>query len=201
MVGPADKVARVAAQRFLAGEAATIRDAIEQARTESGETVSPSVVTVRRHLEGLRQASLGMEAWHSQRLLRLDAIEELLQTIAYLAPECTCYVTGRAAEGHVDDTGAAIIRVVGAASPPQLMDDLESHGVPPFDVANRATQIGSIAVAHVDDDPLHADLLLLPDRAESHAAASLVDGRAVALVDEVGFARLVEELRSSPIAG
>jgi len=201
MVGPADKVARVAAQRFLAGEAATIRDAIEQARTESGETVSPSVVTVRRHLEGLRQASLGMEAWHSQRLLRLDAIEELLQTIAYLAPECTCYVTGRAAEGHVDDTGAAIIRVVGAASPPQLMDDLESHGVPPFDVANRATQIGSIAVAHVDDDPLHADLLLLPDRAESHAAASLVDGRAVALVDEVGFARLFEELRSSPIAG
>ncbi len=201
MVGPADKVARVAAQRFLAGEAATIRDAIEQARTESGETVSPSVVTVRRHLEGLRQASLGMEAWHSQRLLRLDAIEELLQTIAYLAPECTCYVTGRAAEGHVDDTGAAIIRVVGAASPPQLMDDLESHGVPPFDVANRATQIGSIAVAHVDDDPLHADLLLLPDRAESHAAASLVDGRAVALVDEVGFARLIEELRSSPIAG
>jgi len=201
MVGPADKVARVAAQRFLAGEAATIRDAIEQARTESGETVSPSVVTVRRHLDGLRQASLGMEAWHSQRLLRLDAIEELLQTIAYLAPECTCYVTGRAAEGHVDDTGAAIIRVVGAASPPQLMDDLESHGVPPFDVANRATQIGSIAVAHVDDDPLHADLLLLPDRAESHAAASLVDGRAVALVDEVGFARLIEELRSSPIAG
>ena len=201
MVGPADKVARVAAQRFLAGEAATIRDAIEQARTESGETVSPSVVTVRRHLEGLRQASLGMEAWHSQRLLRLDAIEELLQTIAYLAPECTCYVTGRAAEGHVDDTGAAIIRVVGAASPPQLMDALESHGVPPFDVANRATQIGSIAVAHVDDDPLHADLLLLPDRAESHAAASLVDGRAVALVDEVGFARLIEELRSSPIAG
>jgi len=201
MVGPADKVARVAAQRFLAGEAATIRDAIEQARTESGETVSPSVVTVRRHLEGLRQASLGMEAWHSQRLLRLDAIEELLQTIAYLAPECTCYVTGRAAEGHVDDTGAAIIRVVGAASPPQLMDDLESHGVPPFDVANRATHIGSIAVAHVDDDPLHADLLLLPDRAESHAAASLVDGRAVALVDEVGFARLIEELRSSPIAG
>ncbi len=201
MVGPADKVARVAAQRFLAGEAATIRDAIEQARTESGETVSPSMATVRRHLEGLRQVSLGMDAWYQQRLSRLDAIDELLQTVAYLASECTCYVTGRAAEGHVDDTGAAIIRIVGADSPPQLMDDLETHGVPPFDVANRATRIGSIAVAHVDDEALHADLLMLPDRPESHIAASLVDGRAVAMVDEVGFARLVQDIRSTSIAG
>ncbi|MDP7071178.1 MAG: hypothetical protein QF561_07500 [Phycisphaerales bacterium] len=197
MVGPADKVARAAAQRFLAGEAVSIRDAVDQARAESGETVSPSVATVRRHLEGLRQASMGMEAWRAQRLSRLDALEELLQTIAYLAPECTCYVTGRAAEGHVDDTGAAIIRVVGADSGPQLMDDLEAHDVPPFDVENRATRIGSIAVAHVNDEALHADLLLLPDRPEAHAAASLVDGRAVAIVDEVAFARLVEDIRSN----
>ncbi|MCH2140704.1 MAG: hypothetical protein MK100_06670, partial [Phycisphaerales bacterium] len=121
-----------AAQLLHAGKARNIGEAIVQARSLLDELASPSFATVRKHLEAISQASIGMAAWHNDRLRRLEALEELLQTIVYLAGDCTIYVTGRSAEGHIDQTDSASIRVVGVDSPPLLMDDLEAHGLPPI---------------------------------------------------------------------
>jgi len=180
---------------MFSGEARGMTEAIELARAETGESAAPSIATVRRHLEALRQASLGLSQWAAARLNRLEALEELLQTIAYVAPECTIYVTGRAAEGHVDDTGPANVRVVGASAPPLLMDDLEAHGVPAMGVTNTQTPYGGMACAEVDGPQQRCRLLFLPDQPWAHDASSVADGRPIAKLDLEGFARLIGQAR------
>ena len=197
MSKPTDLVAKVAAERFHTRAAATLHEAIAQACSEAGAHVLPSLRAVRRHLEAIEQADVGVQAWQEARMRRLEAIDELLQTIAYVAAECTCYVTGRAGQGHVDDTGPAIVRVVGAASAPQVLDALESHGLPPMEVSSLATRMGSLAVAHIIDGLLHVDLLFLPDQLASHEPFSIVDGEAVPMVDIVNFSRLIQALRAA----
>ena len=96
---PMDLVAKAAAERFYARAAATLHEAITQACSEAGAHVQPSLRAVRRHLEAIEQADVGVRAWQEARMQRLEAIDELLQTIAYVADECTCYVTGRAGQG------------------------------------------------------------------------------------------------------
>ena len=197
MVGPTDNLARAAAGLIHAGRTTSIVDAIDMARAESEHTTSPSVATVRKHLESLQQASMGMQAWHAARVRRLELIEELLQTLAYLAPDCSLYVTGRAAEGHVDGTAAATIRVVGVEQAPALMDDLESHGTVPVQVSSLQTSMGSMAVAHIQDSLLDVDLLFLPDQADSHAARRVTDDRPVAIVGLQAFSELLAACRSA----
>ncbi len=197
MAGPADSVAIEAANRLHAGEAGNIGEAIAQAQAACQTAAWPSGATVRRHLEALRQADQGMHIWARERLARLEALEELLQTITYVAPDVTLYVTGRAAEGHVDDTGPSSVRVVGAVSPPAIMDDLEAHGVPPMEVAAVSTPMGSLTSAHVQDGHLDAVLLFLPDVPEAHLPRHVVHHRPVAAVDIDAFAELVRVSRSA----
>ena len=195
MVGPTDKVAKVAAELFHGGDAATLRHAVDIARVRCGGGVAPAMATVRRHLEVLRQSSVGVGAWAMSRLDRLEAIWELLQTLAFLEPDSQCYVVGRAAEGFVDDTGPAHLRLVGGRPPALVVDGLETQGFPPCEVSSVSTQLGSVAVAHLDDGVLQVDLMLLPDRPAAHAALNVVDDRPVALVDEVGLAQLIRKAR------
>lgn len=194
MVGPTDKVAQLAAAVFHAGEAASIAEAVEWALIELGAAAAPSFVTVRRHLESLRQESLGLGQWRAERIERLAAIEELLQTLEYIEPDSVCYVAGRAAEGYVDDTGPAHIRVVGGQAAAIIADDLEQQGFPPCTVSSLATGMGSIAVIHLNDGPLHVAMSILPEKQESHQPRSVVDGRPIALVDEVGFRQLLDAM-------
>ena len=194
---PTDLVAKIAAERFHSRVAATLDEAIGQACSETGAHALPSLRAVRRHLEAIEQAEVGVQAWRDARVRRLEAIDELLQTITYVASECTCYVTGRAGEGHVDDTGPAIVRVVGAASAPKVLDALESHGLSPMEVSSLATRMGSLAVAHIIDGSLHVDLLFLPDQPASHEPSSIVDGEAVSMVDIGSFSLLIQALRAA----
>lgn len=196
MVGPTDNMAQMAAAVFHAGGVASLAEAIELARVEMGGGAAPSLAIVRRHLESIRQASLGLGRWRARRIARLCAIEELLQTLEYIEPDSVCYVVGRAAEGHVDDTGPAYLRVVGGRAAPIIVDDLEQQGFPPCDVSSLSTRMGSVAVIHLSDGPLHVAMLILPEKQHSHQPASVVDGRPVALVDEVGFQRLLDAMKA-----
>ena len=198
MVGPTDKVAQVAAAVFHAGDAASLAEAVEWARVELGGGSAPSLATVRRHLETLRQESIGLEQWRAERIERLAAIEELLQTLAYIEPDSVCYVVGRAAEGYVDATGPAHLRVVGSRVAALVADDLEQQGFPPCEVSSLATCMGSIGVIHLNDGPLRVALAILPEKQKSHQPRSVVDGRSVALVDEVGFRQLLEAMSVDP---
>ena len=194
MVGPTDNVARRAAEMFHAGEARPLSAAVDAAQAELGGGAVPSMATVRRHLEALRQASIGFDQWARDRARRLTAIDELLQTLAYVEPNAVCYVSGRAAEGLVDDTGPAKVRVVGDVPAPIVLDELEAQGFPPFEVSSQRSALGSVPVAHVEDRWLSVDLLFLPNHALAHEARSVVDGRPIAMVDEVGFQELLESL-------
>jgi hypothetical protein len=197
MVGPTDNVAMTAAQLLHAGKARNIGEAIVQARGLLDELASPSFATVRKHLEAISQASIGMAAWQDDRLRRLEALEELLQTIAYLAGDCTIYVTGRSAEGRIDQTDSASIRVVGVDSPSMLMDALEAHGFPPMEVSSLATLLGSMTVAQVQDGMLDARLLFLPDVPAAHLAKRIADDRPVAIVGLEAFSEHIENFRST----
>jgi hypothetical protein len=53
-------------------------------------------------------------------------------------------------------------------------------------------------VIHLNDGPLHVALAILPVKQESHQPRSVVDGRSVALVDEVGFRQLLESMSTDP---
>ncbi|HCA39867.1 MAG TPA: hypothetical protein DEO92_09355 [Phycisphaerales bacterium] len=195
MTGPTDKVAKLAAAIFHRADMTSLRRAIEEARVACGGGPLPSMATVRRHLEALRQSSIGMDEWVASRLGRLEAIDELLQTVAFIGPDSVCYVVGRAAEGHVDDTGPAHLRLVGSRESAMVIDDLESQGFSPCEVSSVTTRLGSVAVVHLDDGDLRVDLMLLPDVPAAHAAINLVNGRPVALEDEVGFAKLIQKAR------
>ncbi|MDP6312598.1 MAG: hypothetical protein QF781_10660, partial [Phycisphaerales bacterium] len=96
-----------------------------------GSGAIPSMATVQKHLEAVRQSTAGMGAWDAVRLQQLDVIAELLQTLTFIEPEAACYVTGRAAEGFVDDTAPAHLRLVGGRGPALVADDLETQGFPP----------------------------------------------------------------------
>ena len=197
MIEPTDNLARAAAELIYSGQTRSIADAIAQVRAAGDHMASPSVTSVRRHLESLQQTAMGMQAWHDQQVRRLELIEELLQTLAYLAPDCSLYVTGRAAEGHVDGTAAATIRVVGVEHAPALMDDLESHGTVPMQVSSLQTSMGSMAVAHLQDALLDVDLIFLPDKPTSHTARRVTDDRPVPLVDMKAFSAMVASCRSA----
>jgi len=195
MVGPTDKVAKVAAALFHAGDAASLRVAIEIARMRSGGGDGPSMSNVRRHLEALEQSTSGEVSWALARLKRLDAVVELVRTLAFLEPNGVCYVVGRAAEGFVDDTAPAHVRLVGGHAAAVVVDALESHGFPPCEVSSLSTRLGSVAVAHLDAGAAQVDLMMLASTPVAHAAVNVVDGRPVALVDEAGFAKLIDEAR------
>jgi hypothetical protein len=193
MAGQADKVAKLAAALFHGGNASSLSRAVEVARDQCGG-VSPSMATVRRHLEALEQSEMGMATWGRARRDQRDAIVELLHTIAFIEADSVCYVVGRAAEGYVDECEPVRIRVVGGHVAAIVADHLEQQGFPPCEVSSLPTVVGTIAVVHLVDGPLRADLLVLPDTPAAHAPQSLVDGRQIALVDEAGFRQLLEGL-------
>ena len=195
-----DHVARVAAFQLISGDAQTVREAIEQAqiRTQSGRL--PSHSSVRKHHEFMQQEAMGLKEWHKRRLNRLEALETVLQTILYAVPEARVFVTGRAAEGHVDQTGPASIRVLCDEPMDVIIDVLESHGLGPMEVSSVRTQFGRCGTAMHHEESLWIRLIFLPNRSESQLKFNVIDGSAVSVVDVLGFTALVEQARIQAVA-
>ncbi|MCH2136762.1 MAG: hypothetical protein MK101_09295 [Phycisphaerales bacterium] len=186
-----DERARAAADSLRSGAASTIEEAI--ALLPPGPP--PPAGLIRRHLEAMDQASKGLGDWWRERLEALEALTQLLDTIAFLLPESTILLTGRTAQGHVDGLSAARVRVIGVEAP-HLVDALEQHGFRPPDVSAQRTSLGSMPVVHLFDHLGHqVDCLVLPDVPQAHDGVNLVDGGRVSVLAMERFEAIVEAAR------
>lgn len=186
-----DTRAQHAARLVFDGAAADI----DAALATLGEGVKPSRSRVRRHLQAMQQAASGLGQWWRDRLEALEAVVELVETVQYVAPQCTVLLTGRTAQGHVDSSAAASARVIGVTAP-MLADALEQHGLRPPGVVSLSTSLGSMPLVQVVDRRGHAvDLLVLPDTPAAHEAVNLVDGARVSVLRLERFREIVVAAR------
>jgi len=188
-----DLRAASAARAVLDGAAVDVDAAIAQL----GDGPRPSTARVRRHLEAMRQADFGLGAWWRERLAALEAVVELVRTIQFVAPGATVLLTGRTAQGHVDDLGPATARVLGVDAP-ALLDALEAHGLQPPEVSSLTTVLGAMPVAHVQTSATgQLNLLILPDVPEARAKHRLTDETPVSVLDVERFCAIVDAARES----
>lgn len=190
-----DKVARLAAAIFHAGGAASLHEALAAASGRCGGGRTPSMVRVRRHLEAIEQSEGGASQWDAIRQARLEAIDELVETLAFIDPAGMCYVAGRAAKGHVDGTAPSHIRFIGACDAASIADRLEDQGYPPCPVSALATKLGSLAVVHIEDESLRAEVLLLPRVPAAFASRNLVSGEPTALLEASAYRALIAAIQ------
>ncbi len=183
--------AALAAKAVLDGTAADVGAAI----AALGPGPMPSGRQVRRHLEAMQQQSLGLGGWWRARLRALEAVVELVDTIAYAAPDATVLLTGRTAQGHVDDLGEATARVIGVDAP-ALIDALEDASITPPDVSSLKTALGTMPVAHVETGTIAMALLVLPDVPEAHVRRRLTDDTPLSVLDVEGFRSIVDAARA-----
>lgn len=189
-----DITARDAAALLASGDAESMAEAIAQACGASDAPPTPSLV--RRHLESLQQTSLGMDGWRRMRLSRLEALLEFMDTVAFVAPGSRCMVSGRAAQGHIDDTSPARVRVI-SVDAPRLLDALEDHDLVPDHIGTLSTSIGQVAQARFSGTDLLVEIMVLPDVPDASGTVNLVDGRPVTTCDLDGFRTLVEVARDA----
>ena len=187
-----DITAQAAATLLASGDAESMAEAIARASAEGD--APPARSLVRRHLESLRQASLGMTGWRRLRLARLEALLEFADTVAFVMPEATCVISGRAAEGHVDETSPARMRVIGVAAPP-LFDALEVHDLFGDHIGTVTTALGSVAAARFSDADLLVEIMILPEAPEAYTPRNLIDARPVATGTRDAFRTFVEGAR------
>jgi hypothetical protein len=167
-------------------------DCIDEAIGRLPQGQRPSVPRVRRHLHAMQQAERGLGEWWRQRLAALQGVVELIQTVRYVSPEAIVLLSGRTAQGHVDDTAPATARVIGVKAP-VLIDALEAHGLRPPEVSSCATVLGSMPVAHIVDRNQRAvDLLILPNVPRVHEQRNLINDTPVSLLTLEGFIQIVE---------
>ena len=186
-----DLRAASAARAVLDGAAVDVAAAIAQL----GDGPRPGTARVRRHLEAMRQADLGLGQWWRERLDAIEAVVELVETVLYVAPRCTVLLTGRTAQGHVELSTPASARVIGVSAP-VLADALEQHGLEPPEVTSLSTSLGSLPLVHLVDHHRRAiDLLVLPDTPTARDGVNLVDGARVSVLDMDRFREIVDAAR------
>lgn len=194
-----DRIAYHAALHLHEGRTGTVRDAILMARDELRvrEGTSPGSGQVRRHLAALRMQAGGFDSYQHGRLRVLEAIDELIERLAWAFPELDVRLTGRLALGQLDGAGALYVRVHVQADVPTLLEHLQEQEGDEFDVATLETSEGRMSTISWLEGEHRIVLVRCPHRRQVSSEANLVTGRPVALLDHEGLQEALGDLRSS----
>ncbi len=191
---PADRVAREAARRLLEGRAPDEEAAIDDAQRSLGlRDAWPSRLRVHRHMEGMEQQAIGLDAWRAARDARLAALEELLTLLEEHAIGDPVLVVGRAARGHLTGTAAIRLRIYTERPIGEIAAALEDAGIEDVGFETDDTGHGRFDALRFVDEAGEVLLVRLPPTTWGRRHRNLYHDEPVPVLDLAGLRRRLAE--------
>ncbi len=186
-----DQIARRAAEMLRDGLAGSIRDAIRQARREPGGAHGdpPSLEQVRRHVDAMAMARIGLEAWEADRQLRLQEVDQFLATLEFHLDGIELRIAGRAARGEIDDGARIYIRAWMDEDLDSVVRVLETADIGAVEVGSRkvdptvASGLRRLTTILVKGEQVEFLISLCPVRTIVVEARNLITGSDIHLAD------------------
>ncbi len=186
-----DQMARRAAEMLRDGLADSIRGAISQARREpgGGDGDPPSIEQVRRHVEAMEMARLGMESWEDNRRARIEEVDQFLATLEFYLPDVELRIAGRAARGDIDEGGRIHVRVWIEGKSDSIMPIIEAADLGPVEFGSRkvdpavASGIRRLTTLLIPGEHVEFMVSLCPVKEIATVARNLVTGSDIPLAD------------------
>lgn len=198
-----ERLARRAAEMLRDGMAGSIPEAIGQARREpgGGSCPPPSIEQVRRHVDAMEMARLGLEAWAGNRRARLEEVDQFLATLEFYLDGVEMRIAGKCASGHIDEGSRVHIRAWVDGELDSVVKILDVDGMGPLEVGSQrvdpAVALGLRRLSTLLVKGEHVDFVisLCPVRDIVTIGRNLVTGSDIPLAD-IGQMRAMLE-RSS----
>ncbi|MCH2152543.1 MAG: hypothetical protein MK089_04305 [Phycisphaerales bacterium] len=197
MMNPNDILARQAAALLRDGRAATITEAIKQARSspDSPPDARTGPAQVRRHLEAMSMAREGWAEWHLQKQSRLEEVEQFLALLEHLFDQFEVRIAGRAARGEVDPGDRVHLRLWVDQDLSEVMEALEVAGVPEHGSrsvrAEAACGVTRLATLNYPGETIEIVVTLCPQREIATSTLNLTTGATVSTATPAAFRRLL----------
>ncbi|MBG83247.1 MAG: hypothetical protein CMJ40_01730 [Phycisphaerae bacterium] len=184
-----DQIARRAAELLRDGLVGSIGDAIRQARKEpdGANGDPPSFQQVRRHVDAMEMARLGMEGWEANRLTRLEEVDQFLATLEFHLDGIEMRIAGRAARGEIDEGDRVHVRAWIDDELDSAVRILETVDVGPIEVGSRvvdptvASGLRRLSTILIRGERIEFLISLCPVRAIVTTARNLVTGSDIQL--------------------
>ena len=198
-----EHLARRAAEMLRDGMAGSIPEAIGQARREPGgrDCPPPSIEQVRRHVDAMEMARLGLETWADNRRVRLEEVDQFLATLEFYLEGVVLRIAGKSARGEIDEGARVHIRVWVDDELDSVVRILDAGGLGPLEVASRrvdpkiASGLRRLSTLLVRGEHVDFIISLCPLRDIVTIGRNLVTGSDIPLAD-IGQMRAMLE-RSS----
>lgn len=186
-----DEIARRAAELHRDGLAATLDEAIRQARRQLGtmSTGSPSIAEVRRHVHAMEMSRIGLDGWRAIRRVRLEALDQFLATLEFHLVDIEMCVVGRAALGEIDQGDRIHIRVWIDERLESVVRVLEEADVGEMKVGSRrlnpsiACGVPRVSTLLINSDHVEYMVAFCPRRELVTLPRNLVTGSDIQLAD------------------
>ena len=184
-------MARRAAEMLRDGMAGSIRDAIGQARREpgGGSCDPPSIEEVRRHMDAMDMARLGMESWLENRRARLEEVDQFLATLEFYLEGIDLRIAGKAARGEIEAGARVHVRAWVDDELDSVVQILEAADMGPVHVASRkvdaavALGLRRLSTLLVTGEHVEFMISLCPIRSLVGLGRNLVTGSDIPLAD------------------
>ena len=151
-------------------------------RATGKELTPPGRGLVHRHLEGLLQEALGMEAFEASRRERLVTIIEVLDLIDFLASPDAIEIAGRTARGYLEGPVLVFARLYEGCPLVSLAGKLEANGIEEVACATAHTRHGPLPRINFDSDGLRFSVTRCPRALQRDRDRSLFSDEPVAVV-------------------
>ena len=154
---------------------------------------------VRRHVDAMAMARIGMEAWEADRQSRLEEVDQFLATLEFHLEGAQWRIAGRAARGEIDAGARIYIRAWIDDELDSVVRILESSDVGPIEVGSRkvdpavASGLRRLTTLLIRGEQVEFLISLCPVRAIVTEPRNLVTGSDIQLADTRQIRRMLED--------